>query len=140
MKRKLKKILPNNVKPKITYTRRKLGSLFQTKDQTIFEQKQDVIYHGKYPVENCVDDYIEETARRVNERIVDHRGRDTNSHLLKHSIESGHKALEAVDCKIIGTGYRKNNMKMKLPEALFIKELQPTLNKQEKSVPLKLFN
>ena len=29
---------------------------------------------------------------------------------------------------------------MKLPEALFIKELQPTLNKQEKSVPLKLFN
>ena len=90
--------------------------------------------------ELCVDDYIEETARRVNERIVDHRDRDANSHLLKHSIESGHKALKAVDCKIIGTGYRKNNMKMKLPEALFIKELQPTLNKQEKSVPLKLFN
>ena len=141
MKRKLKKILPNNVKPKITYTRRKLGSLFQTKDQTIFEQKHDVIYHGKCPAENCVDDYIGETARRVNERIVGHRGRDANSYLLKHSIESGYKALEAVDYKIIGTRYRKNTMKMKLPEALFIKELQPTLNKQqEKSVPLKLLN
>ena len=33
--------------------------------------------------------------------ILDHTGRDTNSHLLKHSIESGRKPLEAVDYKII---------------------------------------
>ena len=31
-------------------------------------------------------------------------------------------------------------MKRKLLEALFIKVLKPTLNKQEKSVPLKLYN
>ena len=140
MKRNLKKILPNNVKPQIKYTGRKLGSLFETKDQTIFEHNHNVIYHGKCPAENCVDDYIGEAARRVNERIVDHTGRDANSHLLKNSIESGHKPLEAVDYKIIGTGYGKNTMKRKLSEALFIKELNPTLNKQEKSVPLKLFN
>ena len=60
-------------------------------------------YHGKCPAVNCVDDYIGETARRVNKRIVDNAGRDSNSHLLKHSIESGHKTLEAVDYKIIGT-------------------------------------
>ena len=52
---------------------------------------------------NCVDDYIGETALRINKRIVDHAGRDINSHLLKHSIESVHKTLEAVDYKIIGT-------------------------------------
>ena len=106
------------MKPQITYTGRKLGSLFQTKDQTIFEHKHDVIYHGKCPAENCVDDYIGETARRVNESIVDHTGRDTNSHLLKHSIESGHKPLEGV-AYVICTGYRKNTMKRKLFEALF---------------------
>ena len=128
------------MKPQITYTGRKLGSLFQTKDQTIFEHKHDVIYHGKCPAENCVDDYIGETARRVNERIVDHTGRDIDSHLLKHSIESGYKPLEAVDYKIIGTVYRKNTMKRKFSEALIIKELKPILNKQEKSLPLKLFN
>ena len=128
------------MKPQITYTGRKLGPLFETKDQTIFEHEHDVIYHGKYPAENCVDDYIEETTRRVNERIVDHTGRDANSYLLKHSIESGHKPLEAVDYKIIGTEYRKKTMKRKLSGALFIKELNPTLKKQEKSVPLKLFN
>ena len=130
----MKKILPNNMKPQI------IGSLFQTKDQTIFEHKRDVIYHGECPDEKCVDDYIGERARRVNERIVDHKGRDAYSHLLKHSIESGRKPLEAIDYKIIGTGYRKNTTKKKLSEALFIKELKPTLNKQEKSVPLKLFN
>ena len=56
MKRNLKKILPNNMKPQITYTGRKLGQLFQTKDQTMFEHKYGVIYHGKFPAENCVDD------------------------------------------------------------------------------------
>ena len=89
---------------------------------------------------NCADDYIGETARRVNKRIVDHVDRDINSHLLKHFTESGHKTLEAVDYKIIGTWYCKNTMKRKLSEALFIKELKPTLNKKEKSVPLKLLN
>ena len=49
MKRNLKKILPNNVNPQITYTGRKLGLLYQTKDQTIFEHKHDIIYHGKCP-------------------------------------------------------------------------------------------
>ena len=128
------------MKLQITYTGRKHGSLFRTKDQTIiFEHKHDVIYYGKCPAESCVDDYIGETARRVNERIIDLTGSDTNSHLLKHSIESGHKPLEAVDYKIIGAGYRNNTMKRKLSEALFIKELKPTLNKQEKSLPLKLF-
>ena len=100
--------------------------MFQTKGQTIFEHKHDVIYHGKCTVENCVDDYTGETARRVKERIVDHTGRDTISNLLKHSVESRHKPLEAGDYKIISTGYGK--------------ELKPILNKQEKSVPLKLIN
>ena len=52
-----------------------------------------------------------ETARRGNERVVDHTGRDTTSYLLKHSKESEHKSLGGVDYKRIGTGYCKNTMK-----------------------------
>ena len=63
-----------------------------------------------------------------NERIFGHIGRDTHSHMLKHSIETGHKPLQVTDYEIIGTGYRKNTMKRKLSEALFIEELRPTLN------------
>ena len=131
------------MKPQITYiyiyTARKLRSLFETKDQTIFEHKHDVIYHGKCSAKNCVDNYIGETARGVNERTVDHTGRDTNSYLLKHSTESGHTPLEAVDY-IFGIWYHKNTMKREFSEALFIKELKPTLNKQENSLPSTLFN
>ena len=123
------------MKPEITYTGRQLESLFQRKDQTIFEHKHDVICHRKCPAENHADDYTGKTACRINERIVDHTGRDINSYLLKRSIESGHKPLEVVDYKIIGTGYHKNAMKRKLTEGMFIKEFRSTLNKQEKSVP-----
>ena len=128
------------MKPQITYTGRKLGSSFQIKDQTIFEHKHDVFYHENCTVENCVDDYTGETARRINERIVDRTRRDTNSHLLKHSMESGHKPLKVIDYKIIGAEYCKNTVKRKLSKASFIKELRSILNEQEKSVPLKLFN
>ena len=56
---------------------------------------------------------------------------------MKHSKESGRKQLEAAGYKIIGPRYPKNTMKIrKLSKALFIKELKPTLNKQEQSVPL----
>ena len=57
----------------------------------MFEHEHDVIYHGKWPGENCADDYIKETARRINERIVEHTGKQPNSQLMKDLIESGHK-------------------------------------------------
>ena len=47
MNRNLKTMLPNNVKPQIIYTRRKLGTLFQIKDQTIFQHKHDIICYKK---------------------------------------------------------------------------------------------
>ena len=50
------------------------------------------------------------------------------------------KLLEALDYKIVGTGYGNNTMKKKLSEALFITKLKPILNKQETYLPLKLFN
>ena len=70
----------------------------------------------------------------------DHTGRDINSHLRKHSMESRRKPLEIMDYKVIFTGYHRITKKRTLSEALLIKELKPTLNKQEKSVSLKLFN
>ena len=67
-------------------------------------------------------------------------GKDVNSHLYKHSIDTGHQTLEISDYRIIGNGYGNNWNKRKIAEALLIKELKPTLNKQNKLIPLKLFN
>ena len=42
--------------------------------------------------------------------------------------------------KIVEKGYNNNVRKRKIAEALLIKEMKPTLSKQDNSVELKLFN
>ena len=49
---------------------------------TKFEHKHDVIYFGKCPEQNCTDNYLGESARRVSEGIIDHGGRDKKLHLF----------------------------------------------------------
>ena len=92
---------------------------------------KDVIYFGKCPEENCVDNYLGECARRISERIIDHGGRDQKSHLLKQAVVNNHQNSSYVDFKIIKSGFRNNTFKRRVAEALLIKELRPTLNVQE---------
>ena len=42
--------------------------------------------------------------------------------------------------EILSNGYKNNQFKRKLAEALHVKYERPTLKVQEQSVPLKLFN
>lgn len=56
------------MKPQTTCAEKKLGLLFPMKVQTIFEHKHDLIYHGKRLSERCIDNYIGETASRINEK------------------------------------------------------------------------
>ena len=140
LQRHLRKFLPNNVKTRITFTGQKLSSHFNVKDKTKFEHKNDVIYFSKCPEGNCEDSYLGETARRISERIIDHNGRDKNSHLFTHAVIHEHRNASYNNFHIIGSGFRNNSFKRKVAEALLIKEFKPTLNVQEKSVELKLYN
>ena len=81
--------LPNNIETKVPYTGMKLGSNFQIKDKTNFDHKHDLVYYVKY--QECQEDYIGEISRRIHERVCDHSGKDTKSHMLKHSLENNHK-------------------------------------------------
>ena len=82
--------------------------------------------------------YIGETARRLQTRIDEHGGKDKNSQMYKHSMESGHRPVAIENVKILATG-AQNNKGRKTTEALCIKSHKPSLNIQEMSVPLKLF-
>ena len=113
---------------------------FQVKDRIIFSHNHDIIYHCNCPENGCPDNYVAETARRISERMLNHIGKYSNSYLYKHSIDTGHQTLEISDYRIIESGYGNNWSKWKIVEAILIKELKPTLNKQDKSMPLKLFN
>ena len=71
---------------------------------------------------------------------MDHNGRDVNSHLLKHQMEKEHQCLQNKGFVILSSVFRNNTVKRKIFEVLKIKDPRPTLNRQEKSIELKLFN
>ena len=48
--------------------------------------------------------------------------------------------LDVTNYSIIGKGYGNNIKKRKIAEALLIKEIKPTLNRQDQSIALRLFN
>ena len=72
--------------------------------------------------------------------MLDHSGRDKNSHILKHQIEKGHPCPQYENFKVISSGFCNNTKKRKVSVALWINALRPSLDKQEKFIPLKLFN
>ena len=94
----------------------------------------------KCSAENCSNDYIGESVRHLIEIVKDHSGRDTKSHVSKHSSEKEHVEVTQEDFKIISSHFKNNRLKRKIAEALLIKQERPTLNVQDQSVELKLLN
>ena len=70
---------------------------------------------------------------------MDHKKRDKKPHLLKHSPEKNHQHVWENDFKVLGNKYRPR-FKREISEALFIKQLKPSLNVKEKSIQLQLYN
>ena len=58
----------------------------------------------------------------------------------QHSVYSNHALVYLDDFTIPNSGDKHNKYKRNISEALFIKSNRPTLNKQDASVQLKLFN
>ena len=140
MKRFIEKLLPTDTKTNVTYTGRKLSTFFPIKDKNKFDNEHDIVYHVKCPSDLCNENYVGECGRRIIERIKDHSGRDNKSHMLKHSITSGHRNVTKDDFTIVAKKFKNNKWKRKVSESLIIKDLRPTLNVHDYSVPLKLFN
>ena len=95
---------------------------------------------GTCPENNCSDNYFGENAHRTNERIIDHNGRYQNSHLFKHSCCKNDPNTSKTDFKIISSGFKNNYYRQNIAGALLIKQIKASLNVQEKSYELKLFN
>ena len=140
MRTKLKSLLPDDVKTDVAFQSKQFSSCFNIKDRTKSSYKHDLLYHANCAEGSCNDDYVGETAKRISERVLDHSGRDKNSHILKYQIEKQHPCLQYKNFKVISSGFGNNPKKRKLSEVLWINTLRPSLNKQEKSIPFKVFN
>ena len=125
----LHRSLSNNIETKVVYTGTKLGSNFQIKGKRKFDHKHDLAYYVKCP--ECQGDYIGQIERSLHEQICDHSGKDSKSHMLKHSLENNHKQVSFEDFRMLRNGYTNSKFKRKISEALFIKELRPSLNTQK---------
>ena len=139
MKKNLKQYLKPEVKPFVTYKSKKLSTQFKIKEHTEFGHKSNVVYLCKCPEKECQEQYIGETKRRISERIIDHNRRDKFSHVLHHSRDKKHSHVWTKDFKILGSNY-SSTAKRKISESLFIREYSPTMNTQETSYTLTLFN
>ena len=129
-----------NVQARICYTGIKLGTKFiNIKDLVKKSHQHDVVYYAACPKPVFVEHYTGETGRGLNERVIDHNGRDKKSHLYKHSQESNHPCVALSDFKITGSNFQNQKFKTKIAESLLIREKRSSLNTQEISIPLKLF-
>ena len=117
----MRRMLPNNVNPWIAFTGRKVSTSFQIKDKTEMKHNQNIVYYNECQEEQSNESNISENGRRIGERIIDHAGRDSKSHVYKHCIETGHRSPGINDFKITVSNFRENVFKRKTAEVLLIK-------------------
>ena len=101
MRKRLKTLLPANVKTDVACQGKQSSSCFNIKDKTKFPHKHDLVYRAKCVEESCNDDCGGETARRISERVLDHSGRDKKSPILKHQIKKEHPRLQYENFKLL---------------------------------------
>ena len=135
----LTKTLPTNVKPRIVYKGKKLGSCFRIKDKVPLEHESNLVYAFKPTyAEKQVTDYVGETNVRLGTRSYEHCHTDKLSAVYKHKVQNNLEVSEA-DFEILDKGFSKT-VDRKLAEALYVRDLDPVLNRQKQSFKLLLFN
>ena len=140
IKTSTKKSLPDKHDVRIILTSTKLSSHFNIKDDTNKQRKHDLVYFSRCPSTDCTDSYIGETVRCISERVMDHAGRDTKSHIVRHRLNPNNGTVNFENFKIVNKGYNNNTYKRRISEALCVKQYRPSLSVQGNSVPLQLFN
>ena len=83
------------------------------KDVVEFKQNHHIICQSRYPEIGCNDHYLGETDCKISKRVLDHSGRDQNSHLFKQSIECRHPVLDINNYKIIDKRILENRKFLK---------------------------
>ena len=137
----LKSVMSANNTCKIIYTGTMLASKkVNIKNEISKKRKHDLIFKAQCPDLNCDVTYVGKIGRRFSEGVIDHCGREDKPHLYEHEEKTGNENVNMDHFEILSNGYKNNKFKRKLAETLHIKHERPTLNVQEQSVPLKLFN
>ena len=75
------------------------------------KHQHDITYCVECPEENCNENYLGETGRRLSERVIFHNCWDKNTHIFKHSVERERRPPSLQKFSILGGNYRKNKFR-----------------------------
>ena len=138
----------SNVKLMVIFrSQRRLKTLFRFKDSLPDELQSFIVY--KFTCGVCNSSYVGKTDRHRHIRWCEHlkvqpfRGGPSKSKRKPtaveiHSTTTGHDATYE-NFEVIGREKSRNTFYLKVKESLLIKKLAPSLNEQESSIPLELF-
>ena len=128
----------NDISPKVSDNGTKLSSMFNIKDETPLEHKSNLVHKINCPENNCNAVHIGETGRRLSERIKEHGDIKGHSHVAQHTLKTNHRAITMQNVKLHSCN-RGSAKTRKIKESLYVRKKRPSINKQETSLPLKLF-
>ena len=119
-----------NIDVKLVFTSTKIGSYFTAKDKTPESLISCVVY--KFVCSSCNATYIGETHRHFHQRCNEHLLIDKMSSVYKH-IHSSKACFTSATLSSFSILDRANTkFQLKIKEGLYIKKLDPILNKQIK--------
>jgi hypothetical protein len=137
----LRKFYPQ-IQLKIIFSNKNtIGSMFNCKDKLPPYLVSNVIY--KYTCGTCSATYIGETSKQFKVRVCQHRGisyrsgnvlsDSDNSKIFVHSVSNDH-VIKKENFKILAQCNNQNDLR--LLESIYIHNMHPNLNEQDRSVPL----
>ena len=137
-KKRISKILPAKIKPRIVFKGKKLGSFFSLKDPIKRAHQTNLVYGYSHDGNPDQIQYVGETKVRFETRTHEHAVSDKQSSIYKHATTHNY-SIEKDNFKVLESGFDKV-VDRKIAESLYIKEFEPSLNEQIQSYTLKLFN
>jgi len=99
--------------------------LVHPKDKTDKLEKTGIVY--QITCSTCKKIYIGETSRQLKKRLEEHR-KTTNSAIKEHIDKTGH-IIDWHSIKILDQDQNTSNRKIK--EAIYIRKLKPSLNRDQ---------
>ena len=132
----IKKVCNDNVNVNIIFTPYKVCNMFSSKDKIPSFLKSMVVY--KFVCSSCNACYVGETTRHLPTRIHEHFKTDKKSHIYKHLFSNENCFNSCTNECFSILDYASTKYQLKIKEALYIKWLDPILNKQKKTMKITL--